>query len=592
MNERTRHAEPWVDTALAPFRTGIFASIWVASLGSNLGTMVQTVGAAWLMTSLVNSSDMVALVQAASALPIMLLSIPAGAIADIWDRRALMLVALAIMGVTATVLTALAFHGALGPWSLLAFTFLLGCGSALYAPAWQSSVGEQVPAAHVPAAIALNSVSFNIARTLGPAIGGVIVASLGPPAAFLVNSLSYAGLIIVLVRWRRPHAARSLPPESMGAALGAGIRYARLSPSIRTVLLRAAVFGVLGSALWATVPLVARDLLGGGPLTFGFLLGAFGVGAVASAFGSTWLRRRYTSDAIATAGSVTYGVATVVIGLSHFVALSALALLAAGAAWVLSFSTFNVTTQTSAPRWVVGRTLALYQTAAFGGMAFGSWLWGEYTEYGGLEASLTTAGLLLAGSFMLARRWPLHASEAIDLNPMRAALDEHAATRVDPQAGPIVISIEYRIAPEDSAEFVAVAHELGRIRRRDGARRWTLLQDLDDASRWLERFETVTWLDHLRQGQRATVADRSARERILALHQGPGAPRVAHLLARSPGDAHGSGAGVDRPGPSDPRLVGAEATLGGLAGRGREPVPGTDATPAPRGTKLPGSTPR
>ena len=555
MKQSVRPAEAWLDAVVAPLRTGVFRSIWVASLASNVGTLIQTVAAAWLMTSLAHSSDMVALVQASSALPIMLLSIPAGAIADIWDRRVVMLIAQGILAVTATILTGLAYRGGVGPWSLLAFTFLLGAGSALYGPAWQSSVGEQVSPVELPAAVSLNAINFNVARTVGPALGGLIVASAGAPAAFLINAISNVGLIVVLLRWRRPHVPATLPPESIGAALGAGLRYSRLSPGIRIVLLRSFVFGLLASALWATVPLVARDLLHGGPLTFGFLLGAFGVGAVASALGSAWLRRRFTSDVIVTAAAVAYGVATVVIGQSPWVALTMLAFLLAGAAWVLSFSTFNISTQTSAPRWVVGRVLALYQTAAFGGVAVGSWLFGEYAEVGGLVASLTTAGLLQAGSFVLARRWPLHPINSIDLGPLRAALEDHAGGDVDPDAGPIVISIEYRIAPADRALFVRAAHELGRIRRRDGARRWILLQDLDDPERWLERFETVTWLDHLRQWQRATVADQSVRDRVAAMNRGGGPPRVRHLLARAPDDAYGggdSGGAPTRRGSTDP----------------------------------------
>jgi len=336
----------------------------------------------------------------------------------------------------------------------------------------------------------------------------------------------------------------------------------QLSPAIRTVLLRSFMFGLFASAVVATGPLVARDLLGGGPLTFGFLLGAFGAGAVLSALGSAWLRHRHSSEAIVTAGSLAYGVATVIVAQSPWIALSASAMLFAGAGWVLSFSTFNIATQTSAPRWVVGRTLALYQTSAFGGVAVGSWLWGEYAELGGLSASLTTAGLLLASSFLLARRWPLQPMETIDLGPLRAASEAHSAGAIDPQAGPIVISVEYRIAPEDVTAFIHAAHGLGRIRRRDGARRWILLQDLDNRSTWLERFETVTWLDHLRHSQRATVADQDVRERVLALHQGPDPPRVRHLLARSPGDAHGGhehARGLGRTGPTDPHLAGGDA---------------------------------
>ena len=531
-----RPSAPWLHGALLPFRTPLFVRLWVASLASNFGTMFQTVGAAWLMTTLARSADLVAFVQAATALPIMVLSVPAGAIADIWDRRALMLIAQVALVSAATLLTVLAFRGALTPWSLLGFTFLLGCGSALYGPAWQSSVGEQVPSAQVPAAVALNSLGYNIARTMGPALGGAIVALGGAAVAFLCNALSYCGLIVVLARWRRPAAVAALPPESIGAAISAGLRYARLSPSIRTVLVRSALFSFLSGALWATLPLVARDLLAGGALTYGFLLGAFGAGAVLAALASTSLRRHYAADSIVTGASAIFGVVTVVVALSRYGMLSMAVMLLAGAAWVLAFSTFNVTTQISSPRWVVGRTLAFYQTAAFGGLAAGSWLWGEYAEYGSLRASLLTAGLLLIASVVAARRWPLHATASIDLGPLRALPDDHARTGVDPDAGPIVISIEYRIAPEDAVRFVRAAYALGRTRRRDGARRWSLMQDLDDPGRFLERYQAVTWLDHLRQWQRATVADQEVREAVLKLHRGPGPPRVSHLLHRSPED--------------------------------------------------------
>ncbi len=539
MSRPAERAAPWLHGALVPLRTPLFAELWVASLASNFGTMFQTVGAAWLMTTLAHSADLVAFVQGASALPIMFLSVPAGAIADIWDRRALMLIAqLAMLGAAAA-LTLLAYRGGLTPWALLGFTFLLGCGSALYGPAWQSSVGEQVPAAQVPAAVALNSVGFNLARTLGPALGGAIVAVGGAAIAFLANAVSYLGLIVVLVRWRRPAVPAALPPESIGAAIGAGLRYARLSPSIRTVLVRSAQFAFLSSALWATLPLVARDLLQGGALTYGFLLGAFGAGAVLAALASTSLRRQYSADAIVTVASAVFGLATVVIAVSPLRGLSALVVVAAGAAWVLSFSTFNVTVQTSSPRWVVGRTLAFYQTAAFGGMAAGAWLWGECAEYGSLRGSLLAAGLLQVASVAVARRWPMHPTHHTDLGPLLALPEDLARGGIDPEAGPVVISVEYRVAPEDVADFVHAAYALGRTRRRDGARRWSLMQDLDEPTRFIERYQAVTWLDHLRQWHRATLADQAVREAVLGLHQGPEPPRVRHLLARVPGDSAG-----------------------------------------------------
>jgi MFS family permease/quinol monooxygenase YgiN len=528
----------WFHGALAPFGAPVFRKLWLASLGSNFGTLIQTVGAAWLMTTLVQSSDMVAFVQSATALPIMLLSVPAGAIADIWDRRHVMLLAQGVMAVAAAVMTLLAWRGGLSPWSLLGFTFLLGCGSALYGPAWQASVGEQVQdPSHLPAAVALNALGFNVARTVGPALGGAIVAAAGAQAAFLVNTCSYIGLIAVLAAWRRPRPAPTLPPESIGAAIGAGVRYARLSPAIRTVLVRSSVFGFLSSSLWSTVPLIARDRLGGGPLTYGALLGAFGAGAVLAALASTGLRRQRGNDAVATAASLVFGLVTCVIALSTSMWLVVPAMAAAGAAWVLSFSTFNVVTQMSSPRWVVGRTLAFYQTGVFGGIAAGSWAFGTCAEYLSLEAGLLAGGVALLGTGVVARRWPVHAA-ASDVGPLSASAGGILDSPIDPDAGPIVVSVEYRIAPEDETAFVTLAHELGRTRRRDGARRWSLMQDLGDPGRFIERYQAVTWLDHLRQSERATAADAGVRERMLALHRGGEPPRIRYLLNRAPDDGH------------------------------------------------------
>ena len=398
----------WRETTLAPFRTRVFLEFWAAGVTSTFGTLIQAVGAAWLMTSLTDASDMVAFVQGASALPTMLLTLPAGAIADIWDRRALMLLAQVGMVLASAVLTVMAFRGGLTPWSLLGFTFLLGCGSAVYGPAWQSAVGEQVPAEQLPAAIALNSLGYNLARTAGPAVGGLILATSGAPTAFLVNTLSSLGLIAALLRWRRPRPASHRAPERLWPALAAGLAHARGSPALRILLLRCGTFGVFSSALWATVPLIARDLLGGGPLTYGFLLGGFGGGAVIAALGSAELRRRWSSDAIATAATATFGSATLIASFSVWVPVTMGAMVLGGAAWVLSFSTFNLSVQLAAPRWVVGRMLAFYQTTAFGGMAVGSWAFGVLAHRAGLRHSLLTAGVLLMASVWVARRWPLH----------------------------------------------------------------------------------------------------------------------------------------------------------------------------------------
>ena len=548
----------WRDSpTLAPFHSRIFAMIWTASLISNFGTLIQAVGASWLMTSIAPSADMVALVQASTTLPIMLLSLPSGATADIWDRRLLMLIAQGLMLAVASALTVIAYLGLITPWTLLTLTFLLGCGTALYGPAWQSSVGEQVRRADLPSAVALNSLAFNIARTAGPAIGGIIVAKAGPPAAFLLNSLSYVGLIIVLTLWRRPKPAPFLPPENMFMAMAAGLRYARLSPDIRTVLIRGSIFGVLGSSIWALMPLVARDLIGGNAVTYGVLLGAFGSGAVLGALSSTWLRKRYTNETIVQASTAGFGIGSIITAVSSWHALSMVALMVGGAAWVLALSTFNVTVQTSSPRWVVGRTVAIYQMVTFGGLSIGSWLSGVVASQFGLVICLASSGTLMALSALLGRKLPLRQPEGLNLDPSRTWSSEHRG-QLDRliDTGPVVVTVEYRIAPEDAEAFRLAMRELRRIRRRDGAKRWSLMQDMAAPEIWIERYHSPNWVEHLRRHHRFTVSDREIERKVLDFHQGDEPPRVRHLIERRTDEPAG-----ERTASTDPHLSSGPVSL-------------------------------
>ena len=535
-------------STLAPFKSRIFASIWSASLISNFGSLIQAVGASWLMTSIAPTADMVALVQASTTLPIMLLSLPAGASADIWDRRLVMVIAQAMMLSVAVVLTVCAYNGLVTPWVLLSLTFLLGCGVALYGPAWQSSVGEQVPRADLAPAVALNSLAFNLARTAGPAIGGVIVARAGPPAAFLVNVLSYVGLIVVLVLWRRPRPQRFLPPENVLNAMAAGVRYSRLSPGIRTVLIRGLMFGLLGSSIWALMPLIARDLIGGNAVTYGVLLGAFGIGAVCGALGSTSLRQRRSNELIVRASTLGFGVAGIVTALSSWHALTMAALMLGGACWVLALSTFNVTVQTSSPRWVVGRTVAIYQMVTFGGLAVGSWLSGLAATHFGLVQCLAGSGVAMVLSTLLGRPLPLHQPEGLNLDPSRTWSGESRAQLerlID--SGPVVVTVEYTIPVDDADRFRSAMRELRRIRRRDGARRWSLMQDIAAPEIWIERYHSPNWVEHLRRHHRFTVADQDIERRVLDFHQGEEPPRVRHLIERQPGDEDGGRNAVTDP---------------------------------------------
>lgn len=508
--------------------------MWSATLVSNFGSLIQAVGASWLMTSLAPSPDMVALVQASTTLPIMLLSLPSGAIADIFDRRVIMLVAQCVMLVLSTALALIAWLGHITPWMLLTLTFLIGCGVALHGPAWQSSVGEQVPRDHIPAAVALNTMSYNLARTAGPAIGGVIVATSGPHAAFFANALTYVALIFVLLTWRRPKPVMHLPPESMGTAIFAGLRYVRLSPSIRTVLIRGFALGLFGSSIWALMPLIARDLLGGGALTYGVLFGSFGVGAVLGALVSQTARERLRNESLVRISGIVFGLIVAISGASRWMPLTLAAFVLGGASWVLMLSTFNITVQMSAPRWVVGRALATYQMVTFGGLAIGSWMWGEIAAVQGLPFALIASGIALALAVMIGVTAPLPQHEALNLAPLRPAPQHLPRMDLGPESGPVVVTVEYRIAPEDYAEFAAAMQEVRRIRRRDGGRRWSLMQDLQEPDRWFERFHSPSWIEHLRHYHRFTVADEEIERRALAFHRGPEPPKIRHLLEHSP----------------------------------------------------------
>lgn len=519
----------------SPFSYPLFRSIWIANLVSNLGYMVQSVGAAWLMTQLSPSPAMVALVQASATLPILLLALVAGAIADNLDRRRVMIAAQCFMLLVSLALAILAALGRVTPAMLLGLTFLVGCGMALNGPAWQASVGDMVPRAALPAAVAYNSAAFNVARSAGPAAGGAVVAAAGAAAAFLANCVSYVGLIVVLLRWRPQPSGHELPPERIGSAVASGIRYVAMSPHLLRVMIRAVMFAGAASAISALMPVIARDLMHGGAVTFGILLGAFGVGAVGGALVSAPLRTRASAQTVVgiAASAVAAGAAATALSHSLVTALPALAL--AGGGWILAMSTLNVTMQLASPRWVVARAIALYQMAAFGGLALGAWLFGMAASAYGIRGALLAAALVqllgvLAG---LAIRIPQ--LDDVNLDPLQRWSEPSTQVAVEARSGPVAVAIAYRIDSADVPEFLAAMHERRRVRRRDGARRWTLARDLSDPQRWIERYHVPTWLDYVRHNQRRTHADAANAERILALHRGVDPPEVQRMVEVHPG---------------------------------------------------------
>jgi MFS family permease len=530
MTEPARSIFP-ADGVAAPLRHLVFRRIWSASLLSNLGLLIQAVGAAWAMTQMTSSADKVALVQTALMLPVMLIAMPAGAIADMYDRRIVSLISLSVALTGATALTVLAWLDMVTPTILLVFCFVVGSGMALFGPAWQSSVSEQVPAEMLPSAVALNGISYNIARSFGPAIGGIVVATAGAVAAFAANAILYLPLVVALFVWRRESEPTRLPRERLNRAIVSGVRYIANSPSIKIVLMRTLVTGLIGGSISALMPLVVRDLLHGGAQTYGIMLGAFGMGAVVGALNIGEVRKRLNGEAAIRACAISMGGAIAAVALSHEPVLTAAALVVAGAAWMLAVALFNIGVQLSAPRWVAGRSLAIFQASISGGIAIGSWGWGRLTDAAGVEAALLVSAALMLLSPLLGF-W-LHM-------PRVGARNEDAEVLADPEvqlsltarSGPLVVEIEYRVAQDNARAFHNVMQEVQLSRQRNGAYGWSIARDIADPELWTERYHCPTWLDYLRQRNRSTQSERELHQSAMDFHLGPDPVRIRRMLER------------------------------------------------------------
>ena len=532
MTDQPKRSRFATDSIAAPLRHAVFRRIWLASLVSNLGILIQGVGAAWAMTQMTSSADKVALVQTALMLPVMLISMPAGAIADMHDRRIVALVSLSIALCGATALTVLAWFNLVTPNVLLALCFVVGSGMALFGPAWQASVSEQVPAETLPSAVALNGISYNIARSFGPAVGGIVVATAGAVAAFAVNAVLYLPLMVVLFLWNRAHEPSRLPRERLNRAIVSGVRYIANSPSIRIVLSRTLVTGLIGGSVSALMPLVARDLLHGGAQTYGIMLGAFGMGAVLGALNIAEVRKRLSGEAAVRACAISMAGAIAAVALSTNAVLTAAALVLAGAVWMLAVALFNIGVQLSAPRWVAGRSLAAFQASIAGGIAVGSWGWGHLTDYAGVEtALLVSAGLMLVSPLL--GIW-------LRMPPVGARNEAASEVLADPEvrlsltgrSGPLVVEIEYRVAQDNARLFHNVMQEVQLSRQRNGAYGWSIARDIADPELWTERYHCPTWLDYLRQRNRSTQSERALHQRAIDFHLGPDPIRVRRMLER------------------------------------------------------------
>ncbi|HKW02599.1 MAG TPA: MFS transporter [Vicinamibacterales bacterium] len=530
-----------VPNAWSPLRHPLFRSRWIASIISNVGTWMQDTSATWLMTILTGSPLLIALMQTAASLPVLVLGLPAGAMADILDRRRVLIFWQFWMLAAALVLSVVTLAGGMGPWLLLSLTLLLNVGAAMNNPAWQAIVPELVPRSELAGAISLNSAGYNLARAVGPALGGLVVAAfasvaLGAGVTFFINALSFAFVIGVLFAWKRPPArASALPAERMVGSIRAGARYVRHSQPIRRILVRTFLVTSGVSAMWALLAVVAQQDLARGALGYGLLNASLGTGAILGAISLARLRRLLSSDAIITWSTIVFAITLFVMAFVHHVWLVVIALLAGGFAWTSTTSTFNIAVQISAPPWVQARLLGTYQMTFQAGMAIGSACWGWIAEHTSTPLALSAAavGLLIALPF--SRRHEILAGVPRDLTSAAAAkaLGRSAPTVVielDPDTGPVMISVSYEIDPADEDGFIAAIHDLRAIRLRDGAMRWGLFRDSADARRFVETFLVESWTEYLRQRERLTMSDREVRDRVYAFQRGPIPPPVSRMI--------------------------------------------------------------
>ncbi|MEN9627123.1 MAG: hypothetical protein RJA10_349 [Pseudomonadota bacterium] len=529
MQDALPHPEPSIRATLRhrPFR---------ALLGGGtvyfVGNAMQAMATAWLMVELTGSSFLAALVQTAVFLPMFLLALPAGVLADITDRRRLIILALVVQAGVVCLLAALVLAGWAGAATLLVLTFVAGCCTALLSPSWNSAIVDVVPRAELPQAITAVGIAYNAARALGPAAAGWVFAAAGSGWVFV---LAVAGVLMLLQSVRRhpprPHPPSRLPAERLWGGMLSALRFARHSEAVLAQLVRTMAFGAAGSALWALLPVIAQRQLGLGAAGFGFLIGCLGTGAVMTGFVVASLRSRLGLDRLVALACAAYALVMAVAAYSRVALLVYAVLLVAGGCWMTVMSTFNTATQTSVPPWVRARATALHTLCALGSFAIGSAFWGALSDLVGLQAALTLAAVGMLAGLLLARPFPLRMGELDEVTQVKTADTLFIVHEPDPEAGPVAVEIGYRIRPEDTAAFMDAVSLLRAPRRRDGATLWRVYRDLSDPQRFVERFIVASWADYLHQRARATVADQELEARVQQFQLAGEQPTLGHYVA-------------------------------------------------------------
>jgi MFS family permease len=508
-----------------------FRQLWTAGLAVNLALWMQAVGASWLMLSLAPSPLMVALIQTAQSLPAFLFGLPAGVLADLVNRKALILWSYAGLVVAAVIACVATWHGDMTAGLLLAVTAAIGAGFAIQAPAVHTSLAESVPRELLFAALALSAVSFNVARALGPALAGAVVSAGGVMAVFGLCALLLAFAFTTALRWRHRAQARDLPPERILVGVRGALQYARHSPVMQSQLVRTLMFVGAASGLWALLPIVARNRLGLGADGYGLLLGCLGVGAVTGAVVAVRLSRRWSLNAVGIASALVYAAGVAVVCVTLDTALVCIALVCAGAGWAVVGNVNLTALQTAIPPWVRARAMALYMLVFQGSMAAGGVLWGSVATHRSLEVALLASVLALAATALLMRGLPARIGEEAEATPSQLTEIPALGVAPDEQDGPVAVQVNYVIRATDRQEFLTVMQALGRSRKRDGALFWRIYRDLHQPHRYVERFVIRSWTDYLRQRSRMTEADRRVERRARGLHVGPAEPEMQLMLA-------------------------------------------------------------
>jgi MFS family permease len=491
---------------------------------------MQNTAMAWLMATIAPSAIMVSLVQTASSFPVFLLALPAGALADVADRRRIIIATQIWMAIAAALLGVLTLFDLISSWMLLFLVLVISLGNAVNAPAWQAIIPELVPRSEIRQAVALNSAGFNLARAVGPALGGLVLVAIGAGTTFLINAASFLGVIFVLFLWKRPLRESALPAERIMGAMRTGIRFVRHAPALQAVFIRALLFVVCASSQSALLPLYARDLLKAGPGEYGLLLGFFGLGAVTAASALPVIGRKVAINALALVTTLVFAASLSVMAVFHIFPIDSFAVFLSGFCWLALLSNFNSSVQSISPAWVRGRCLAVYMMTFFGGMALGSFLWGALAHRIGIPGALHASAASLALGLLSAFRFKLIKGDHLDLTPSPRSVPA-VILEPQPEEGPVMVTVEYVIDPDDWNEFRAAMRRLRRVRLRGGAFRWALFVDLADPGIRREIFFVESWLEHLRQHERQTVTDREIVERAASFHKGESRPVVSHLIA-------------------------------------------------------------